>query len=116
MSDKVPFSPKNVSAIKEADGSVTVNWIEQDSILPETTYNVYRGVELHKYQKIASGIKTPPFKDNSIEKDIVYFYTVKAETSAGESNFYPNTATLLSSEDEYSIKIKNIEINHNVRA
>ncbi|WP_343329204.1 fibronectin type III domain-containing protein [Polaribacter staleyi] len=109
LSDKVPFSPKNVSAIKEADGSVTVNWIEQDSILPETTYNVYRGVELHKYQKIASGIKTPPFKDNSIEKDIVYFYTVKAETSAGESNFYPNTATLLSSEDEYSIKIKNIE-------
>ena len=40
------------------------------SILPETTYNVYRGVELHKYQKIASGIKTPPFKDNSTEKEV----------------------------------------------
>lgn len=108
LSKKVPYSPKNVSAIRQSDGSVSVKWIEQDSILPETTYNVYRGLELHKYHKIAKGIKKPSFKDTSAKKDIVYFYTVKAETSAGESNFYPNTATLFNTADEYSIKIKNI--------
>lgn len=109
LSKKVPLSPLNVSAIKEANGNVVVKWMAQDSILPETTYNVYRGEELHKYQKIASGIKTVTYTDASVEKDKVYFYTVKAETSAGESNFYPNTATLLSSNQKYSIEIKNIK-------
>ncbi|MEP2169381.1 MAG: fibronectin type III domain-containing protein [Polaribacter sp.] len=109
LSKKVPFSPKNVSAIRQPDGSVSVKWIEQDSILPETTYTIYRGLELHKYAKIASGIKKPFFKDTSAKQDVIYFYTVKAETSVGESNFYPNTATLFNSSDEYSIKIKKIE-------
>jgi hypothetical protein len=109
LSKKVPYSPKNVSAIRQSDGSVSVKWIEQDSILPETSYNVYRGLELHKYHKIASGIKTASFKDTSAKEAVIYFYTVKAETSVGESNFYPNTATLFNSADEYSIKIKKIE-------
>ncbi|KGL58890.1 fibronectin type III domain-containing protein [Polaribacter sp. Hel1_85] len=109
LSKKVPYSPRNVSAIRQPSGSVSVKWIEQDSILPETSYNVYRGLELHKYHKIASGIKKSSFKDTSTKKDEIYFYTVKAETSAGESNFYPNTATLFSSDDEYSIKIKSIK-------
>ena len=109
MSKKVPYSPKNVSAIRQSDGTVSVKWIEQDSILPETTYNVYRGLELHKYHKIASGIKKTSFKDTSAKQNKIYFYTVKAETSVGESNFYPNTATLFNSDDEYSIKIKSIK-------
>ena len=109
LSDKVPLSPRNVSAIKDTDGNASIKWIAQDSTLQETTYNIYRGEELHKYQKIASGIKNDFFKDTSIEKDKMYFYTVKAETSAGESNFYPNTATLFSSNDKYSIKITNIK-------
>lgn len=109
LSKKVPLSPLNVSAIKEANGNVVVKWTAQDSILPETTYNVYRGVELHHYQKIASGIKEVSYTDTSVEKDKMYFYTVKAETSVGESNFYPNTATLLSTDQEYSIEIKDVE-------
>ncbi|MDO7172362.1 fibronectin type III domain-containing protein [Mariniflexile sp. AS56] len=109
LSEKVPFSPRNVSAIKAEDGSVSVKWLAQDSIHPETTYNVYRGKELHKYQKIAEGIKTTFYKDTSVENDQVYFYTVKAETSAGESNFYPNTATLLSFEDEFAIDIQSVK-------
>ncbi|MFB9052732.1 fibronectin type III domain-containing protein [Formosa undariae] len=109
LSEKVPFSPRNVSAVSAEDGSVLVNWIEQDSILPETTYNVYRGKELHNYQKIASGIKGSFYRDLSVEKETIYFYTVKAETSVGESNFYPNTATLFSSDDEYEIKITSTE-------
>ena len=109
LSKKVPLSPRNVSAIRDVDGSVSVKWIAQDSILPETTYNVYRGKELHNYKKIASGIKNPFFKDAPAEKNTVYFYTVKAETSAGESNFYPNTATLFGSDEKHSIEITNIE-------
>lgn len=109
LSEKVPYSPRNISAIRQSDGSVSVKWIEQDSILPETTYNLYRGLELHKYHKIASGIKKSSFKDTSAKKDIKYFYTVKAETSAGESNFYPNTATLFNSNDKYSINIVDIQ-------
>ncbi|GAA3638539.1 fibronectin type III domain-containing protein [Flavivirga jejuensis] len=109
LSEKVPLSPRNVSAIRGIDGSVSVKWIAQDSILPETTYNVYRGKELHNYKKIASGIKTTSFKDTSTKKNSVYFYTVKAETEAGESNFYPNTATLFGSDEKYAIKITDIE-------
>jgi hypothetical protein len=109
LSEKVPLSPRNVSAIKDADGNVSVKWIAQDSVHPETRYNVYRGQELHKHKKIASGIKTPFFKDTTIKKDNIYFYTVKAETSAGESNFYPNSATLFSSNDKYSIIITKIK-------
>ncbi|MDO5968707.1 fibronectin type III domain-containing protein [Flavivirga aquimarina] len=109
LSEKIPLSPRNVSAIRDTDGSVSVKWITQDSVLPETTYNVYRGKELHNYKKIASGIKRPFFKDTSAEKNTVYFYTVKAETVAGESNFYPNTATLFGSDKKYAIEITDIE-------
>ncbi|WP_157961174.1 fibronectin type III domain-containing protein [Lutibacter citreus] len=113
LSEKVPLSPRNVSAIRDLEGHVSVKWIEQDSILPETTYNVYRGEELHKYQKIANGIKGATFKDISAEKNKIYFYTVKAETSAGESNFYPNTATLFGADEEYLIDIMNVEKQEN---
>ncbi|MEP3837667.1 MAG: fibronectin type III domain-containing protein [Algibacter sp.] len=109
LSKKIPLSPRNVSAVREAGGNVFVKWFTQDSALPETTYNIYRGEELHNYHKIASGIKLSSFIDTSAEKGKVYFYTVKAETSVGESNFYPNTATLFSSDDEYAIEIKQIE-------
>ncbi|UMB59199.1 fibronectin type III domain-containing protein [Lutibacter sp. A80] len=109
LSEKVPLSPRNVSAIRAEDGTVSVKWIEQNSILPETTYNIYRGVELHNYHKIASGIKGAFYKDTSAEKDKLYFYTVKAETSAGESNFYPNTATLFGTDEKYLINITDIE-------
>ena len=108
LSNKVPLSPRNVSAVRKVNGKVSVTWIEQDSILPETAYNVYRGEVLHQYKKIASGIKTPFYEDETPEKDKTYYYTVKAETSAGESNFYPNSATLFEVEAEYSIKIINV--------
>lgn len=109
LSEKVPLSPRNVSAISNEDNSVSVKWIAQDTVHPETTYNVYRGEELHQFKKIASGIKTTSYRDNSIKKDKVYYYTVKAETSVGESNFYPNTATLVTSKDKFSIEITDIK-------
>ncbi|WP_372757846.1 fibronectin type III domain-containing protein [Mariniflexile sp.] len=108
LSKKVPLSPRNVSAIRNLNGSVSIKWIEQDSILPETTYNVYRGEELHKYKKIASNVKASFYEDNTPENKM-YYYTVKAETAAGESNFYPNTATLFDVESKYSIDITDIE-------
>ena len=51
LSEKVPFSPRNVSAIRNQNGSVSVKWIEQEAMLPETTYNIYRGEVLHQYKK-----------------------------------------------------------------
>ncbi|WP_139956471.1 fibronectin type III domain-containing protein [Flavicella sediminum] len=109
LSEKVPFSPRNISAIRNSEGSVDVKWKEQDSVHPGTSYNVYRGDAPHVFQKIESGIKKPFFKDTEAVKDKVYFYTVKAETSAGESNFYPNIATLYSQDEKYNIDIVSIE-------
>lgn len=47
--------------------------------------------------------------DTSIKSNKSYFYTVKAETPEGESDFYPNTATLINNDSKYSIEIKTIE-------
>ncbi|MEP1489846.1 MAG: fibronectin type III domain-containing protein [Algibacter sp.] len=109
LSERVPLSPRNVSAIRENTGNVLVKWIEQDSVLPKTTYNVYRGEELHKYKKIAEGIKESYFKDITADNGTMCYYTVKAETEAGESNFYPNTATLYTTHEKHLIEITSIK-------
>lgn len=105
----IPFSPKNVSVIRNKNGNAIVKWVEQDSVYPNTTYNIYRGEKLHNYTKIASGVTSNTFMDTSIKSNKSYFYTVKAETPEGESDFYPNTATLINNDSKYSIEIKTIE-------
>jgi hypothetical protein len=109
LKSKLPFSPRNVSAIKNLDGSVFVKWIEQETVMPETTYNVYRGETLHNYKRIATEVRQPFYEDDTPEKNKTYYYTVKAENSEGESNFYPNTATLLDSNAKHVIEITNLE-------
>ncbi|MEO9511851.1 MAG: fibronectin type III domain-containing protein [Flavobacteriaceae bacterium] len=109
LSDKVPLSPRNISAQRNEEGTVSIHWIEQDSIHPQTTYNVYRGEQLHQYKKIAKDITGNNFEDTSTEKGKIYYYTIKAETSAGESNFYPNIASLYPENKEYSIEITSVE-------
>ncbi|MBU3011282.1 fibronectin type III domain-containing protein [Polaribacter vadi] len=106
VSYRVPYSPRNVSAIKKTETSIAVKWIPQKKVLSNTSYNVYRGTKLHDFTKIASKVKDTFFIDNSIKDKIQYYYTVKAETEVGESNFYPNTATALSLESNSEINIQ----------
>ena len=109
VSSRVPFSPRNVSAIKKTLNDIEVKWNPQDKILSNTSYNVYRGVKLHKFNKIASGIKDTIYVDNSIKENVQYYYTVKAETEVGESNFHPNIATAFSIEKNNKIIIQAVE-------
>ncbi|MDO6737777.1 fibronectin type III domain-containing protein [Wenyingzhuangia sp. 2_MG-2023] len=109
LSNKVPLSPRNVSAVRNQEGNVMVKWITQKDVHPETTYNIYRGEKLHHYSKIAEGIKMSSYVDSTAVKEKIYYYTAKAETSAGESNFYPNTATLIDVKETSSVKINKVE-------
>lgn len=109
VSSRVPLSPRNVSATKKTKTSIEVKWHPQKKVLKNTFYNVYRGKKLHEFRKIATGIRDTVFLDNSIKKDIQYYYTVKALTEVGESNFYPNIATTLSLENNNKISIQSIE-------
>jgi hypothetical protein len=109
VSSRVPFSPRNVSATKRSSNVIEVKWIPQDKVLPNTFYNVYRGVKLHEFTKIASGVKDTVYVDNSVIENIQYYYTVKAETEVGESNFHPNIATAFSIEKNNKVIIQVIE-------
>ncbi|SDS58517.1 fibronectin type 3 domain-containing protein [Polaribacter sp. KT25b] len=109
VSSRVPFSPRNVSATKITSNSINVNWKPQDKVLTNTSYNVYRGVKLHEFTKIASGVKDTMYLDNSIKENTQYYYTVKAETEVGESNFHPNIATAFSIEKNNKIIIQSVE-------
>lgn len=113
VSSKVPFSPRNISAIKKVSNTIQVKWHPQKNVLASTSYNVYRGEKLHKFSVIAKGIKDTVFIDSEIQPNKQYYYTVKAETEAGESNFYPNIATTFSEEKNNKINIQVIQANEN---
>jgi len=106
VSSRVPYSPRNVSAIKKTETSIEVKWIPQKNVLTNTSYNVYRGTKLHEFTKIESAVKDTIFVDATIKDKTQYYYTVKAETEVGESNFYPNIATALSLENNSEINIQ----------
>lgn len=109
VSSRVPLGPRNVSAIKKGVNTIEVKWFAQNDVLPKTYYNVYRGEKLHEFTKIASGVLDTIYIDNSIDANKQYYYTVKAETEAGESNFHPNIATTFSVESNDKITIQFIE-------
>jgi hypothetical protein len=113
VSSKVPFSPRNVSAIKKVSNTIQVKWHPQKNVSAGTSYNVYRGEKLHQFLVIAKGIKDTVFVDSEIERNKQYYYTVKAQTEAGESNFYPNIATTFSEEKNNKINIQVIQANEN---
>jgi len=110
VSARVPLSPRNVSAIKKTinSNSIEVKWIPQKKVLSNTCYNVYRGKKLHEFTKIASCIKDTVYVDNAIASNTKYYYTVKAVTEAGESNFHPNIATAFLEGNNNKINIQGI--------
>lgn len=109
VSTEVPYSPRNISAYKKSKTSIQINWIAQENVKENTTYNLYRGTTLNDFIKIASGIKNTTFLDNAVNEETQYYYTVKAETEAGESNFYPNIATTFPLNNNGELLIKQIE-------
>lgn len=113
VSSRVPFSPRNVSAIKKNLNSIEVKWIAQDSVLNNTCYNVYRGEKLHEFTKVASCVQDTIYIDNSIKSNKQYYYIVKAETEVGESNFHANIATAFTVDKNKKINIQVIETQEN---
>ncbi|WP_299668301.1 fibronectin type III domain-containing protein [uncultured Polaribacter sp.] len=109
VTSRVPLSPRNVSAIKKNSKTIEVKWIPQDKVLKNTCYNVYRGTKLHEFSKIASCVTDTIYMDKSINANTQYYYTVKAKTEAGESNFHPNIATAFSLEKRNKIRIQSVE-------
>lgn len=109
VSSRVPFSPRNVSAIKKTPNSIEVKWVEQNNVLPNTCYNVYRSDKLLKFEKIASCVKDTVYVDTSVDVNTQYYYTVKAVTEVGESNFYPNIATTFALENKSKINIQYVQ-------
>ncbi|WP_372756107.1 fibronectin type III domain-containing protein [Mariniflexile sp.] len=109
VSSRVPLSPRNVSATKNTSNSIEVKWHAQDEVLPNTCYNVYRGEKLHEFIKIATCIQDTIYTDNDVDASKQYYYTVKAQTEVGESNFHPNIATTLSVKNADKITIQFIE-------
>ncbi|ALJ06458.1 hypothetical protein APS56_15535 [Pseudalgibacter alginicilyticus] len=109
VSSKVPLSPRNVSATKKTLNSIEVKWFAQNQVLPNTCYNVYRGEKLHELTKIATCIQDTIYMDYDVDIDKQYYYTVKAQTEVGESNFHPNIATAFSMENKDKVAIQTIE-------
>ncbi|MDN3666796.1 fibronectin type III domain-containing protein [Algibacter miyuki] len=109
VSSKVPYSPRNISAIKQSENTIEVKWHSQENVSKETSYNVYRGDKLHEFTKIATAVKDTIFVDRNISNGKQYYYTVKGLTDAGESNFYPNIATAFSAESNGKITIQVVE-------
>lgn len=106
VSNRVPFSPRNVSATKVGVNTIKVKWYEQDKVLENTCYNLYRGTKLYEFNKIASCLKDTVYIDENIVANKQYYYVVKAETEVGESNFHANIATTFSSEKNNKITIQ----------
>lgn len=106
---QLPIPPRNISAIETQTGAVQLEWVVQDSINPDVMYRLFRGTELHVFEPIAEGITGNIYLDESIDaSERLYFYTVKAYNEAGETNFYPNIATVISSDKEKDISITSI--------
>lgn len=104
----IPFSPRDVSAKETPDGSVMVRWVAQQNNPVNTGYVILRGEKPHVFDTIAKNITEAFHEDKTALKNKKYFYTVKARTTEGESNFYPNVATVIPLNKELSINITNI--------
>ena len=110
----LPVPPRNVSATENEDGSVLVRWVNQDSVHADVRYTVLRGTRLHDFAPIATDVKTDTFIDNTATADSLWFYTVMARTNAGETNYYPNIATLIKHAKQVVITINSIRRRENV--
>jgi hypothetical protein len=104
--ENLPLPAYNVSAIAAADGSVEINWLSQDS---SANFRVYRGERLHEFKLLADNIVGTTYTDQSRPAGKEYFYTVTAINASGESNYYPNSATIIELSERVEVKIASLE-------
>ncbi|TXF88046.1 sulfatase-like hydrolase/transferase [Neolewinella aurantiaca] len=104
--ENLPLPARNVSAVAAEDGSVEINWLSQDS---SANFRVYRGEKLHEFDLLADNVKGTSFTDRTRPEGKEYFYTVTAINASGESNHYPNVATIIELSDRVEVKITSLE-------
>jgi hypothetical protein len=109
----LPIPPRNVSATETENGNVLVRWVNQDSVHADVSYSVLRGTRLHDFKSIATNIQTDSFIDHDAHADSLWFYTVMARTNAGETNYYPNIATLIKHTKQVVITVNSIRRREN---
>ncbi|NJB86058.1 arylsulfatase A-like enzyme/fibronectin type 3 domain-containing protein [Lewinella marina] len=102
----LPLPARNISATERADGSVLLRWISQDT---NARFRVYRGQQPYDYQPLAEGITDTTYVDRSREPGREYFYTVKAYNQAGESNHFPNVATVIEYNTEVNLSVAEVQ-------
>lgn len=102
----LPLPARNVSAVAAADGSVQIDWLSQDS---SASFRIYRGEKLHEFELLADNVAGTTYTDRSRLAGKEYFYTVTAINASGESNYYPNIATIIELSDRTEVKIISLE-------
>lgn len=107
--DNLPLMPQNISAKQTKDGQVLLEWMINDHENTNVKYRLFRGEAPHDFTELEDGIDGNTYIDETVEKDKIYFYTVKSYNEAGECNYYPNVATLLKRDKIVNIDVKSVE-------
>ncbi len=105
----IPLPPNNISAIKQANGSIQLQWNAPQNAPAGVQYRLLRGEKPHQFTQLADQITETSFTDQTASTGKSYFYTVKSYTSDGECNFYPNMATIIEAGKQFSVTVNSIE-------
>ncbi len=106
---QLPLMPRNISAKQTKEGFVFLEWEVNDHKNKDVKYRLFRGLEPHNFTALADGIVGNNYLDETAEKDVHYYYTVKSYNAAGECNFYPNVASLIERDKVVNIEVQSIE-------
>lgn len=105
----LPIPAMNISAAAQADGRILLKWVTQDSIHDDVRYRLLRGPAPHDFEPIAENITGSTYFDTLPDPEQDYFYTLKTYNQAGESNFYPNVASIIPYEQARRITVEKTE-------
>ncbi|MBB4080134.1 arylsulfatase A-like enzyme/fibronectin type 3 domain-containing protein [Lewinella aquimaris] len=104
--EDLPLPARNISATEREDGTVLLRWISQDE---DVRFRVYRGDAPYEYRPLAEGIADTFYVDNSRAAGREYYYTVRAYNDAGESNRFPNVATVIERDAAVNVTIADVQ-------
>jgi len=105
VEDRPPSAPSGLHLVA-GDGSVTINWTmpEDYGTANITGYEVYRGNSSGSLAQIASLSKNvTTYIDTELQNSQVYYYQVRAVSSAGQGNFTEVVAATPNSAATFSI-------------
>ena len=94
---KKPEAPVSLSAIVLSSSEIRLNWV--DNATDETRFRIDRKTGNESFSKIATvGANTVHYEDIGLEAGITYSYRVRAENSAGNSDYSNITTNTTKSE------------------